>query len=50
MTKLAKQIIENKETVADYEKIVKTGLIVVVLGYIAVSNGALEDEKSKFLP
>ena len=50
MTKIAKTIIENKETVGNYEKIVKSAIAIIVLGYIAVSNGALEDEKSQLTP
>ena len=50
MTKLASSIIENKETVTHYEKLVKTGLILMFLVYLAVSNGVLEDDKAKVLP
>ena len=50
VTKLAKSIIDNKETVSHYEKIVKVALILAFLTYMAISNGALEDEKSKLLP
>ena len=37
MTKIAESIVKNHETVSHYEKLVKAGLAIAILGYIALS-------------
>ena len=47
---MAKKIIENKDEVTQWEKIIKSGIAILGLIYIAVTSEAFKGKDTQFLP
>ena len=48
--KVAKTIIENKETVTQWEKIIKSALAILGLVYLTINSGVLDKDDVSWLP